>query len=65
MKIVSLRRSLQQAGHCVAEALAAHEHREDPRLVADDLEQAKALIEDVLITYRSMAKGAERGDNVG
>ena len=62
MKIVSMRRLIQQTGHCVAEALSAAERNEDPRHVVADLEQASMLIQEVLKTYRPMAKGAERGD---
>ena len=62
MKLVTMRRLIQQTGHCVAEALSAAENQEDPRHVVADLEQAALLIQQVLKTYRSMAKGAERGD---
>lgn len=62
MKIVTMRRLIQQTGHCVAEALSAAENKEDARHVVADLEQAAALIQEVLKTYRAIAKGTERGD---
>jgi hypothetical protein len=41
---VSLRRSLEQAAHCVQEALSVVERREDPRCAMDDVIQAAQLL---------------------
>jgi hypothetical protein len=62
MKIVTPRRLAQQIVHCATEALSAIEHKEDPRHVVADLNQARQLIDEVLKTYGSMARGAARGD---
>jgi hypothetical protein len=61
-RLTSLRRTMQQAIHCVQEALDAHEHKDDPRHVRDDLVQARALIDEVLVTVVSQARGASRAD---
>lgn len=45
MRDVSLRRTIQQVGHCVAEALSVVEKGEDRRCAIDDLEQARQLID--------------------
>jgi hypothetical protein len=49
---VSLRRNVEQVGHCVAEALSVLNNDEDVRCAVDDLEQAKSLIETVLPKLR-------------
>lgn len=41
---VSLRRSLEQARHCVQEALSVVERGEDPRCALDDVVQAAQLL---------------------
>jgi hypothetical protein len=45
---VTIRRNVQQAKHCVEEALSVIETNEDPRCAADDLKQAAILIEEIL-----------------
>jgi len=51
-RTVSLRRSVQQAKHCVQEALDAIGHGEDAGCAIDDLEQAKLLIDECLKRIR-------------
>ena len=41
---VTLRRSLEQARHCIAEALSVVEHGEDVRCAEDDVHQAIELL---------------------
>jgi hypothetical protein len=41
---VSLRRSLEQARHCVQEALSVVSRSEDPRCAMDDVIQAAQLL---------------------
>jgi hypothetical protein len=41
---VTLRRSLEQALHCIAEALSVVEHGEDVRCAEDDVHQAIELL---------------------
>jgi len=41
---VTLRRTLEQARHCVQEALSVVEHGEDVRCAADDVDAAVALL---------------------
>ena len=41
---VTVRRSLEQAGHCIAEALSVVEHGEDVRCAEDDVHQAIELL---------------------
>jgi hypothetical protein len=43
-RIVSLRRTLEQAHHCVAEALSVVETGEDPRCALDDVRAAVGLL---------------------
>jgi hypothetical protein len=43
-RVVSLRRSLEQAHHCVAEALSVVETGEDPRCALDDVRAAVELL---------------------
>ncbi len=43
-RIVTVRRHLQQAKHCVEEALSIVERDEDARCAIDDVEQAIALL---------------------
>ena len=45
---VTLRRTIQQAKHCVEEALSVVERSEDHRSAVDDLKQARLLIEESL-----------------
>ncbi len=47
---------MQQAVHCIEEALASYERNEDPRHVRDDLVQAQRLIQHALTTVGEMAK---------
>jgi hypothetical protein len=46
---VTLRRTIQQIGHCVEEALAVVENDEPVQCAIDDLEQAMMLIQDVAL----------------
>jgi hypothetical protein len=57
-RLTTPRRTLQQIVHCTEEALSAHENREDPRHVVDDLVQAKQLIDHALKTFLPQARGA-------
>lgn len=41
---VTLRRTLEQAGHCVNEALSVIQNGEDPRCALDDVIQAAQLL---------------------
>ena len=41
---VTLRRSLEQAQHCIVEALSVVEHGEDVRCAEDDVHQAIELL---------------------
>lgn len=43
---VTLRRTLQQVGHCIDEALSVLEHSEDLECAVDDIEQAVAILQD-------------------
>lgn len=42
---VTVRRSLEQACHCIAEALSVVEHGEDVRCAEDDVRQAIELLQ--------------------
>lgn len=53
---ITTRRTVQQIKHCVEEALAIIERNEDARCAVDDLDQAGALIAQVLKTLRAEAK---------
>lgn len=53
---VTLRRMVQQVGHCVAEALSVIERDEDTRCAIDDLQQAELLIEKCLQDARDYHK---------
>ena len=45
MDTVTIRRTIQQAGHCIAEALAVVTEKEHCQHAVNDLEQSKSLIE--------------------
>lgn len=45
---VTLRRTIQQAIHCLVEAESVLSHGEDPRCAADDVWQAQELIRTVI-----------------
>lgn len=45
----SLRRSLEQARHCLDEALSALYHGEDVRHALNDVSQAETLLRDVVL----------------
>jgi len=49
---ISLRRTLEQAKHCVVEALSVVEHEEDPRCALDDAQHARDLL-DIIIKQLS------------
>lgn len=51
---ITTRRTLQQIMHCTEEALSIVEHEEDERCAIDDLEQAQALIGQVLVDLRAV-----------
>lgn len=57
---VTLRRNIEQIVHCAEEALSVVEQCEDLRCAIDDLEQARALIQEVLPKLREKlrAEGA-------
>jgi hypothetical protein len=57
MAQVTLRRTIQQIGHCVAEALRVVELDEGVDCALDDLEQASQLIERTVAELRR-AKGS-------
>lgn len=59
-RTITLRRMIQQTGHCVAEALSIVEKGEDTRCAIDDLEQAGMLIEKCLEDARNFHKLKER-----
>jgi hypothetical protein len=44
IRLVTLRRSLEQAQHCIAEALSVVEHGEDLSCAEDDVFQAITLL---------------------
>lgn len=46
---VTLRRHLEQARHCVEEALSVVLREEDPKCAVDDCEQAVALLGNVIL----------------
>lgn len=46
---VSLRRTLEQAKHCIEEALSVIEANEYPKLAAEDVRQAETLLREVCI----------------
>lgn len=52
----TLRRMIQQAGHCIDEARSIVERNEDGRCAVDDLEQAKLLVEKCLADARDWAR---------
>jgi hypothetical protein len=54
------RRHLQKAVHCLVEAMAVMDRKEDPRCANDDIKEALQHIASVHPTIKSMAKGAER-----
>jgi len=60
-RIIMPRITLEQIKHCIQESLSAHLNDEDPRCIVDDLNQAKKLIENIMPTFLSMAKGANDG----
>ena len=45
---ITLRRSIQQVIHCLKEAEAVLNNKEDPRCALDDIHQANMLIDDVV-----------------
>jgi hypothetical protein len=45
---VTLRRTIEQAIHCLTEADSVLKHKEDPRCAADDVWQAQELIHRVI-----------------
>lgn len=59
-KPMAVRRTMQQVKHCVEEAMAVIENDEHAQEAVDDLEQAQALLADVLPKLRSMAGGRVR-----
>ena len=57
---ISLRRSLQQALHCLQEALSVIDNKEDPRCALDDVEQAHGLLTGTAIpSLQARVRGAE------
>lgn len=58
-RTVTLRRMVQQVKHCVEEALAVVENTEDTRCAIDDLEHARALLDQCIADARdyAMARG--------
>lgn len=48
MKIISIRRNVQQVVHCAKEALSVIEAGEDIECAIDDLNQCKLLLDAVL-----------------
>ena len=48
-RVITIRRNLEQAQHCIAEALSIIEHDEDKRCAVDDLEQAVSLLSEAVI----------------
>lgn len=60
-KTISIRRNIQQAGHCVSEALSIVEHGEEAACAVDDLHQARELIDTVLKRIHSEGIHAGKG----
>jgi hypothetical protein len=56
---VTMRRALEQIYHCAREALSVLENREHESAAIDDLEQAQAMIGDVLPQLRVLAGGGK------
>ena len=46
---VPLRRALEQAEHCIAEARSILANKEDPRWAKSDVLQARQLLQDVVL----------------
>jgi hypothetical protein len=56
-RVATTRRTLEQVGHCVAEALSVLADHEQTQLAVDDIEQATALlVEKVLPELRQRAE---------
>ena len=50
IKTVTLRRNLEQAGHCVAEALSVVDNDEDINCAIEDVKQAIELLRETVLT---------------
>jgi len=48
-RVVSVRRTLEQAGHCIDEARNIVERGEDARCAVDDVDQAIVLLRDTVM----------------
>ena len=54
---VSLRRNLEQAKHCLEEALSIVEQNEDMNCALDDVEQAAQLLREAIVPKLKIAAG--------
>lgn len=52
MKVITIRRTLQQLRHCIVEADGVWARKEDPKLALEDLEQAELLLKHALKLHR-------------
>lgn len=62
---VTLRRSIEQAIHCLVEARSVLGNGEDPRCAADDVDQARELIRAVIIPGIAKMCQATSGEDHG
>lgn len=54
-RVSSLRRTIEQIGHCAREALSVLEAKENESFAIEDLEQARDLIDDVIPHLEKLA----------
>ncbi len=50
--VATLRRNIEQAKHCLEEALSVVVHEEDIERAVDDLDQARLLVDEIIERIR-------------